>query len=335
MGLRTMSVIAIAGAIVVAMLATLALFRSDSLRLSLAELRGLYSTSESKFTNIAGLSLHYQDEGEGFPVVLVHGSEGTLRTWDQVVDALRDDYRLIRLELPGRGLSAGAAPGEVDDDVTLHGMIVDLLGELGVDGPFYVIGQSSGGTVATRLAAFYPERVQKAVVINMPSAPVRIPRSARPPDVRRAMQVNDDMLQFRTRGFWRTYYTYLWGEPERLSDELIDLMYDQNRRYRAPLARPLIPANFTPEQADANLGNVRAPTLVIWGMVDPVLPPRMLDELTKRMTQAEIEIFRLPDTGHFPALEAPELIIPPIEEFLARPIAEEPAEPPEGAEQTP
>jgi len=322
MGLRTMSIIAVAGALVVATLATLALFRSDSLRLSLAEIRGLYSSPQSKFTNIAGLSIHYQDEGEGFPVVLIHGSEGTLRTWDQVVNALKDDYRLIRLELPGRGLSAGAAPGEIADDVTLHGMVADLLAELGVDGPFYVIGQSSGGTIATRMAAFYPDRVQKAVVINMPSAPVSIPRSARPADVRRAMQVNDDMLQFRTRGFWQTYYTYLWGEPERLSTDLIDLMYDQNRRVRAPLARPLIPANFSPEQADTNLGNVRAPTLVIWGMVDPVLPPIMLDELTKRMTQADIEIFSLPDTGHFPALEAPELIIPPIQAFLAAPLPE-------------
>jgi pimeloyl-ACP methyl ester carboxylesterase len=335
MGLRTMSVIAIVGAILVATLATLAMFRSDTLRLSLAELRGLYSTSQSKFTNIAGLSIHYQDEGEGFPVVLVHGSEGTLTTWDEVVDALKNDYRLIRLELPGRGLSAGAAPGEIAADVTLHGMVIELLAELGVDGPFHVIGQSSGGTVATRVAAFYPDRVQKVVVINMPSAPVSIPRSARPADVRRAMRVNDDMLQFRTRGFWRTYYTYLWGEPERLSDDLIDLMYDQNRRVRSPLARPLIPANFTPDQADTNLGNVRAPTLVIWGMVDPVLPPRMLDELTKRLTQADIEIFRLPNTGHFPALEAPELIIPPIKDFLARPLAGDAAEPEDGAAQSP
>lgn len=319
MGLRTMSIIAIFGAIMVAALAILALFRSDSLRLSLSDLRGMYSTPQSRYTQLSGVSIHYQDEGAGFPIVLVHGSEGTLRTWDPVVAAFKDSYRLIRLELPGRGLSAAAGPGEVGDDVTLHGMVIELLDQLGVEGPFHVIGQSSGGTVATRVAAFYPERVEKVVVINMPSAPVSVPRSARPPDVRRAMMINDDMLQFRTEAFWLTYYRYLWGEPARLTDELIELMYDQNRRVREPLARPLIPANFSPEQADANLGNVAAPVLVIWGMADPVLPPEQLDELTKRFTQAEIEIFRMPDTGHFPVLEAPELLIPPIREFLAAP----------------
>ena len=319
MGLRTMTVIAILGAVAVAALATLALFRSDSLRLSLAELRGLYATPQSQFINIAGISTHYQDEGEGFPVVLIHGSEGTLRTWDPLVDALKGDYRLVRLELPGRGLSASAGPDEVAADVTLHGMIVDLLAQLGVDGRFHVVGQSSGGTVATRLAAFHPDRVEKVVVINMPSAPVSVPRSARPADVRRAMRINDDILQFRTESFWSTYYRYLWGEPARLSDGLVELMYDQNRRVREPLARPLIPANFSPDQADTNLGNVKAPTLVIWGMADPVLPPPQLDELTKRLTQASIEIYRLPDTGHFPALEAPDLIIPPVRAFLAQP----------------
>ncbi|MBT6959543.1 MAG: alpha/beta hydrolase [Rhodospirillaceae bacterium] len=129
--------------------------------------------------------------------------------------------------------------------------------------------------------------------------------------------MNDDYLQFRTRGFWDTYYSYLWGAPERLSDELVTLMYDQNRRVRAPMAIPLIPANFSPEQANKNLEGVVAPTLVIWAMADPVLPPNQLAALTSRMTQAQLTIHELPTVGHFPALEAPELIIPPIEAFLA------------------
>ncbi|MBT4739281.1 MAG: alpha/beta hydrolase [Rhodospirillaceae bacterium] len=317
MGTRTMTVIAILGAIVVTVLTALSIFRSDAFRLTLAELREVYATEQSQFMNIAGMSIHYQDEGEGYPIVLIHGSEGTLRTWDAAVTAMKDRYRMIRLELPGRGLSAQVGPDELGDGVTLHGMVMELIGELGVDGSFHLIGQSSGGTVATRVAANFPDRVEKVVVMNMPSSPVSVPRSARPNAVRRAMILNDDYLQFRTRGFWDTYYSYLWGAPERLSDELVTLMYDQNRRVRAPMAIPLIPANFSPEQANKNLEGVVAPTLVIWAMADPVLPPNQLAALTSRMTQAQLTIHELPTVGHFPALEAPELIIPPIEAFLA------------------
>lgn len=317
MSLRLMTVLAILGAIVVAALVALSAFRSDTFRLSLDEVRERYATGQSRFADIAGVSIHYQDEGAGYPIVLIHGSEGTLRTWDGVVEALKDRYRMIRLELPGRGLSGSIGPDELGADVTLHAMVMDLLDQLDVEGTFHLIGQSSGGTIATRIAANYPERINRLVVMNMPSSPVSVPRSARPDNVQQAMALNDDLLKFRTRGFWETYYTYLWGEPERLDDDLFTLLYDQNRRIREPLARPLIPANFSPEQADTNLGNVKTPTLVIWGMVDPVLPPSQLDELTRRMTQAPKTIHKLPNTGHFPALEAPDLILPPIEAFLA------------------
>ena len=317
MGLRLMTAVAILGAIVVAGLTTIAVFRSDQMRLSLAELREMYATPQSQFVDIAGMSVHYMDEGEGDPIVLIHGSEGTLHTWDGVVAGLKDRYRMIRMELPGRGLTEAAGPNDVAEDVTLHGMIMELLDHVGVEGPFHLIGQSSGGTIATRVAASYPDRVSKLVVMNMPSAPVSVPRSARPPEVRRAMMLNDDLLKFRTWGFWETYYTYLWGQPERLGDDLITMMYDQNRRVRGPLARPLIPANFSPDQANRNLGGVTTPTLVIWAMSDPVLPPQQLEELTSRMTQAPKTIHELPLTGHFPSLEAPDLILPPIAKFLA------------------
>lgn len=316
MGTRIMTVIAIISIIGAIVVAVLTAFRSDAFRLTLEELRVLYATEQSCFVDIAGISTHYQDEGEGYPIVLLHGSEGTLRTWDTTVAALKDRYRLIRLEFPGRGLSEAGAPGVVGDDVTLHGMVMDLLDQLGVDGPFSVIGQSSGGTIATRVANNFPSRVEKLIVINMPSSPVSIPRSDRPSNVRRAMILNDDILKFRTRGFWHTYYSYLWGESELLSDDLVTLLYDQNRRIRAPMALPLIPANFSPEQADRNLGGVTAPTLVIWAMSDPVLTPSQLDALSSRMTQASLTVHKLPITGHFPSLEAPELILPPMMAFL-------------------
>lgn len=298
-------------------LATVLIFRSNALRLSLDEVRAKYATAQSMFTDVSGVSIHYQDEGAGYPIVLIHGSEGTLRTWNPIVEAYKDRYRLIRLELPGRGLSGSLGPDEIADGVTLHGIVMGLLEHLDIDGPFHLVGQSSGGTIATRVAANHPERVSKLVVLNMPSQPVSIPLSARPPLVRAYMWWCSEILQFSTRGFYEAYYSYLWGERERLDEDLLTLQYDQNRRIPAPMARVLIPANFSQEQADNNLGSVTSPTLVIWGMVDPVLPPAMLESLTNRLTQAQLTVHRLADTGHFPALEVPDQIIPVIARYLS------------------
>jgi hypothetical protein len=121
---RVIIVIAILAPPAAILLAVLLAFRADTFRLSLADLKGLYATDQSLFTEISGVYTHFQDEGEGFPIVLIHGSEGTLRTWDPVVSAMKDRYRMIRLELAGRGLSAAGAPGTVSDDVTLHGSVL-------------------------------------------------------------------------------------------------------------------------------------------------------------------------------------------------------------------
>src|SRR5271167_4264795 len=76
--------------------------RSD---LPAAEVEARYATAPSQFITVDGLRVHYRDRGAGPAVVLLHGSNASLFTWEGWVAALSPEHRVITLDLPGHGLT--------------------------------------------------------------------------------------------------------------------------------------------------------------------------------------------------------------------------------------
>ncbi len=62
-----------------------------------------YTDSNSRYMDVNGLTIHYRDEGEGPPLLLLHGVASSLHTWDDWTDQLKGSYRVIRMDLPGFG----------------------------------------------------------------------------------------------------------------------------------------------------------------------------------------------------------------------------------------
>ena len=73
--------------------------------ISLEDLKKEYANEHSKFVEVDGLQVHYRDEGSGFPIVLVHGTAASLHTWDAWTKRLKENYRVIRMDLPAFGLT--------------------------------------------------------------------------------------------------------------------------------------------------------------------------------------------------------------------------------------
>jgi pimeloyl-ACP methyl ester carboxylesterase len=317
MGSRTMTVTAILTAVLVVAVAFIAAYRTGTFKITLDDLQVLYERPASQYVNIDGVDLHYEDHGSGPVLVLLHGSYSSLRTWDPLVARLKDRYRIISWDQPGMGLSGVVSEEDFPDGSSLHLVLHTLLHHLNVKGKISFIATSSGGTIATRYAVTWPEKVDKLVISNAPSAPVNIPRSARPPLVRSYMWLCDDILRHRTPGFWRAYYEYLWGEPDRLTEDLLHKYYDYNRRRPEPFARALIAASGS--DSIERLGGVTHPTLLIWGMDDPVLPPAMLDQIDERMSSAPKTIVTLDNVGHYPILEVPDVFTDEVIAYLEAP----------------
>jgi len=149
----------VAGAVFIAM--NWAPDRSD------AELRARLGGPPSIFLDVHGMPVHVRDEGprdDPSPIVLLHGFGSSLHDWQGWAEALRDKRRVVRLDLPGFGLTGPTPDGvyglERDMRVTLA--VLDKLGIARV----VLGGNSLRGAVAWRTALAHPKRVEKLILVD-------------------------------------------------------------------------------------------------------------------------------------------------------------------------
>jgi pimeloyl-ACP methyl ester carboxylesterase len=110
-----------------------------------------FSDSQSRFIDIDGVNLHYKDQGSGPPLLLVHGTLGDLSDWDDWAALLAKRHRVLRVDLPGFGLSGPIASGNYSVDRMLA-LIDGFMDQVGAP-RFAIAGISYGGLVAFRYAA--------------------------------------------------------------------------------------------------------------------------------------------------------------------------------------
>ena len=123
-----------------------------------------YANDASQFIELNGMEVHYRDEGQGFPLVLIHGTASSLHTWDVWTEELKDSLRIIRLDLPAFGLT-GPHPSHDYRLDTYASLVDELLIYLGVES-CYLAGNSLGGAIARKYAENYPQKAQKLLLID-------------------------------------------------------------------------------------------------------------------------------------------------------------------------
>lgn len=224
------------------------------------------SDAASRFIEVDGVKLRYKDEGSGPIVLLVHGTFGDLGDWDDWTRSLAEHYRVIRVDLPGFGLSGPIASGNysVDRMLSLVDGLMDLL-----DAPrFALVGVSYGGLVAFRYAATRTDRVSALVLINSAGIEYGSTRTddsgpKPPPDLLTADTIERKDVE--------SLLAYLVGDPARITPALVDRKLDYvnaaGRQEESILGRKLY------ERGDPArvLAHIRAPVLVLWGGKNRVL----------------------------------------------------------------
>jgi pimeloyl-ACP methyl ester carboxylesterase len=271
--------------------------------LTVEQLRARYGDEHGRYATIHGIELHYKDEGTGPVLLLLHGSQSTMRTYDRIADLMKAHYRVIRVDLPGYGLSAAATP-EAAASVKPVAMIEGLVDHLGLS-RLSVAGVSSGGTMAAFLAAKRPELVERLILSNMPSDPYSASHLVIP-DSFRAAQQRFAATQRYDRDFWYEYLRYFAGDPARMTDHIIDEYHDFGRRPDDPHKLALIAQVGDGVAAQAEFARVTAPVLLIWGTADPLLPESAAKALAGHLPKASVSQVLLADVGHYPPLEAPD-----------------------------
>lgn len=264
------------------------------------------------------------------PAVFVHGLGGESLEWADVAGLLADRCDWYAPDLPGFGDS----PPPADGDLSIDGharAVIDVITALGA-GPVHLVGNSLGGTVATRIAAERPDLVRSLVLIS-PALPDLRPRlwSSQllvslvplfgPWLVRHTLLGNPEKLARRV--VW-----FCYGNPRALTSARLDEELDAIRRraalphtvrvYRSSL-RALVSTYFQVGRRRLwrQAGLVDVPTLLIYGGRDKLVDPRMARRAAAAFRNARVVL--LAEAGHVAHLEFPEQVATIVRGFLDDP----------------
>jgi pimeloyl-ACP methyl ester carboxylesterase len=276
----------------------------------------------SRFIALDGMRVHYRDEGprdDSLPVVLLHGTSSSLQTWDGWERALRADHRVIRMDLPGFGLT-GPSP---DNDYTIEAYVrftLHLVDALGVR-RFSVAGNSLGGEIAWHVAAAAPDRVSRLVLVDaagFPMTSTSVPIGFR---LARMPSMSWVMARILPRAIVRSSVRNVYGDPDRVTDSLVDRYYELTLRAGNRASLPMRFAQSRPGADTLLLRDLRLPTLVLWGDLDRLIPPENAARFGRDIQASRVIMYR--GLGHVPQEEDPMRSAADVRAFLSRPLSGE------------
>jgi pimeloyl-ACP methyl ester carboxylesterase len=268
---------------------------------------------QDRYRRLSDGVTYYEIAGplDGPPVLLVHGFSVPSFVWDPTFDALADaGFRVVRYDLYGRGMSD--RPAGDYDRARYERQITELLGSLGIAGPVDLVGLSMGGALVAGYAQRHPERVRRLVLV----APFNTPRDIGP----LAWPVVGDWL-FRVDVLPSLAEGQLadFAHPERFPDW--PERYREQMRYHgfghALLSTLRHVIAHDPVLAYGTVGAQGKPVLLIWGERDGTVPYAQHARVRAEIPHAEF--LSVPDAGHLPHKEQPQVVEPALIEFLRRP----------------
>lgn len=248
----------------------------------------------------------YSVEGEGPPLILIHGVGASRHSWDGLIRRLRGEFRIVSYDLRGHGLSPVPPPPYSLDDLVDD--LEALRQELGIERA-HLAGHSLGGMIGPAYARRYPDRVLSLGLYSTAAF-----RSAED-----AARVQGVVAAMRARGIAPVLETLRdrWFTPEfaQRSPEVIERRLRQVIETDPAVFLSVFDIYAGTEMA-AWLGELRTPALVLTGENDGGCPPRLNREIAAELPGSELVI--LPALRHAILLEAPEVVAPPVLDFLRR-----------------
>lgn len=287
---------------------------------TVAELSPRWAPPPSTFVPVAGLSVHLRDEGprdDPTPVVLLHGTSASLHTWDGWAAALSKEHRVIRFDLPGFGLTGPAADGDYSIAAYVR-FVVAMLDALGVQ-RCVLAGNSLGGNIAWATAVAHPERVAALILVD--AAGYRLESQSVPIGFRLAKMpvLSKLMLVVLPRNIVESSVRNVYGDPSKVTDALVDRYYELTLREGNRASLPERFRQTAHGDHEDDIKKVTAPTLILWGGKDRLIPPSHGDAFHRDI--AGSELVRFEALGHVPQEEDPAATVAAVQAFLVTALA--------------
>ena len=264
---------------------------------------------------LVDVDLHYREEGEGLPLVVLHGGPGLDHTAiEPHLRPLAQQLRLISYDHRGSGRSAqpqGADPYHIDHFVD------DLVGvarALGLD-RFALLGHSFGGIAALHFALAHPNALSHLILVCSPASfhfiedvEAALPQCLDDQSLSELHSFQDsepsDYVMRRSLELLAPIY---FRDPERLSELALDSV-----RFGPP--SQAVWDSLQGFDLEPRLGEIEVPTLAIAGAHDRGLTPERAARLTEALPDAQLLVMK--ESGHYPFIEEPDAFLSAVLGFL-------------------
>ena len=274
-------------------------------------LKKKYCNEQSKFIEINGQEIHYRDEGSGYPLVLVHGTSSSLHTWDAWTNELKNDFRIIRMDIPAFGIT-----GETKDrNYTIENYVkfIDAFTTaLGVD-TFYLAGNSLGGEITWNYAYSHPDRVKKIILIDAAG----YQRTGPTPlafIIAKNPVLNKLMKKITPKRLIKKSLIDIYYDDSKVSDSVVTHYYEMllrtgNRQAFSDRVRVI------KYEAEEKVNKIKTPTLIQWGKYDNWVLPEDAEKFKNDIAESVVKYY---EAGHVPMEELPEETAKDAKDFLLK-----------------
>ena len=261
----------------------------------------------------------YLDAGQGKPVILIHGFGGSMWQWEYQYLPLAQSHRVIIPDLIGSGLSD--KPEGTYSPENLVNFFLAFMDSLEIKHAT-LIGNSMGAGLAMAMALDHPDRVDRLILIS--GFPAQVEASVASPQYRRFL-LHRPPLWLATlgnhmagRGTTERLLKEIVYQQDLISGTVIERSFQNRQRggLLTPLYSLLDHIDTWDDHYGQRLGTIPHSTLLLWGDHDRVFPLEVGKHVHTLLPQAEWHI--IPETGHLPQWERPQVVNPLILSFLEK-----------------
>ena len=253
------------------------------------------------------VKLYFVREGEGELMLFLHGAPDSWTIYTNQLAEFSRDHMVVAPTL--RGFSPSGQPEAVEAYAMprLLGDVHALLRHFGRE-RCILVGNDWGGYIAWVFASAYPNLVERLVILNAQHPAILLREMRNSPAQIQASQYERNY--YTAIAPYPAWYNYYRADPIKVPSSISDAarteMPDLAARFFADVAEPPAPTSL----------QIEVPTLVLWGMQDPVCLPGLLDKLHDYAPNAIV--VRIDDAGHLPMQSHPILVNRAIRDFLRR-----------------
>lgn len=270
----------------------------------------------SVFRTAQDVKVHYVEAGDAGapPIILIHGFASSTFTWKKIMPELAKSYHVFAIDVPGFGFSD--KPEDFPYGVEGYGKTVfNFMDQKKIEKAIFV-GNSMGGSISLWIAIHHPERITCLILLDAAGYPMKTPGMISLASNRMLKPISKPLFG---KAMLKMALKQVYYDDALVTPELIE---EYGRPFKTANAKDVpfwLFRNFSVEheaEDTRKIPTIKIPTLIIWGENDAWIPPEHA-KLFHRDIQGS-KMIMLPQCGHVPQEEKPEVVLEAILEFLRK-----------------